>query len=234
MNRYLVDFEFITPDGRHYWLPLAFQAKDGQKARQIADRFHHGLEQTYQVQRSGPYVVGSKLEDLISEFRRGHRKGEPAFLEIVEHRVRNVAFDPKLTIDEHIGLAVQQVGTQFLDEPAVIDSIKKRSIPVRLLTEGEFAGLRTLLVINIISPDVPDQPRSIPAESVELGKVTGMVFRATIYRTPQGEIAVGIDVSDKASELDQSRDRMNTKIWEKSIELTGDHPLYYVTQKVRF
>ncbi|HET6879191.1 MAG TPA: hypothetical protein VFI31_03485 [Pirellulales bacterium] len=234
MNRYLVDFEFITHDHQHYWLPLAIQAVDGRRAKQVAERFEHGLSQKYNVQRTGPYAVGSSLADLLSEIRRGRPKGKPAFLEVIEHKVRGIEFDPALTFDEHLELAVQNVGTPFPDEPAVIESLKRHTIPVKLVEEGDFGDLGSVLVINIVSPVVPDRPRSIPADSIELGKVSGMFFRATIYQTPDGEIAASIDISDKATALQLSRDRMNTWVWEKSIELTGDHPAYYVTRRVRF
>ena len=234
MRQYLVDFEFITPDGQHYWLPLGLRAVDGRKARQIAERFEHGLAEKYNVQRTGPYAVGSYHGDLLREIRSGRRKGQPAFLQIVEHRLQKTNFDPELTFDEHMELAVQNYGTPYPDDSRVLDSVKHRTIPVRLVEEGEIEGLRSILVINIISPDVPDQPRSIPIESAELGKISGTHFRATIYETPDGEIAASIDISDSATQFQLNSDRMNTKIWERSIELTGDYPAFYVQRKVKF
>ena len=181
MKRYLVDFEILTSDGQHYWLPLALRAVNGRKATTVAERIEHGLKEKFDVQRTGPYVVGSYGGGLLEEMRKGRRQGQPAFLEVIEHRIRNVEFNPAMTFDEHMELAVQDVGAHLPDDVNIIDSLRHHRIPVRLIEEGEIEGLRAFLVINIISPSVPDQPRSIPVESVELGEVAGKHFRATIY-----------------------------------------------------
>jgi len=230
----MVDFEFETNDGQLYWLPLGFEAVDGRKAQQVAERFEHGLRQKFKVERTGPYAQGSYGGTLMAEMRRGHRKGKPVFLEMLEHKLRKVEFDPQLSFEDHMELAILASSDPYPDEPTVIGSMKNRRIPVRLVREGEVEQLRSLLVINVISPDVPNRPKSIPAESTELGTVEGRHFRATIYQTPDNAIAVSVDVSDKATQLQLDADRMNVKIWEKSVELTGDQPDYYVTRSVKF
>lgn len=233
MKRYLVDFTFEASDERIYWLPLGFLASDGRKARQVAERIEHGLQEKFAVERVGPYAAGTYQGDLLLELRRGRRKGEPAFLNLVEHTFRRVEFNPQLSFDEHLSIALLEADEPFPDDPAVIASIRNFRIPVRLVGEGNFEGLHSLLVINVISPDVPDQPRSIPAESVPLGSVEGRYFRATIYETPHNEIAVLVDISNTARQLQLDTDRMNVRIWDKSIELTGDYPDFYVTRRVK-
>ncbi len=230
MKQYVVDYEFTTPGGQYYWLPLALHAVNGRKARQIAERFEHGLSEKYNAQMTGPYVVGSYAGSLLQELRNGRNKGKPEFLEVIEHCLRLVEFDSEMTFDEHVNLSIQAHGSPYPDEPEVIASVKHRTIPVRLIEEGDLDGIHSLLVINIISPDVPDQPRSIPAESKVLGSVLGTYFCATIYQTPEDEIAVLIDISDLATPFRLNKDRMNTKIYEKSVELTGDYPDFYVQQ----
>ena len=234
MKRYVVDFEFETDDGQLYWLPLGFEAVDGRKAKQVAERIEHGLRQKFKVERNGPYAQGTYSGTLLAEMQRGHRKGEPAYLELLEHKLRKVEFDPQLSFEEHMELEILASSDPYPDEPTVIGSMKKRQIPVRLVREGDLEQLHSLLVINVISPDVPDRPKIIPAESIELGSVEGQHFRATIYQTPNNKIAASVDISEKARQLQLDADRMNIKIWEKSVELTGDQPDYYVTRRVKF
>lgn len=234
MNQYLVDFEFGTPEGRRYWLPLALQAIDLPRAIQIAERLEHGLVEKWETKRTGPYPAESGLGRVLSKLRTSQKRWRPAFLNVVEHRLHDVEFDPAATFDEHVKLAVQQADSPYPDEPAIIDTLKKRTFPVRLIKEGPMKGLEDLLVINIISPDVPDRLRHIPIESVQLGKVAGEFFRATIFHTPENEIAAAVEIATTASGEQLMSDQMNSKIWDASIELAGRHPDYYVTRKVQF
>jgi hypothetical protein len=233
VERFLIDFEFSTHDGRVYWMPVGIQARDLAAARDIADRLRHGLREKYEVAQWGPFLEGSANYELLLEFRRGRRIGKPEILVVNEYTFRTVPFDPVLTFDEHLELATIDVGEVLPGEQAIVTSMRNRRLPVRLVRDGDIKGVGEILVINVIMP-TPGQaagPRDIPAQSTRLGQVHGRYFTATIFRTPSGTIAAAVAIDAGATQLQLDSDRMNTKIFEKAIELAGAPPAYMTTSR---
>lgn len=233
MERFLIDFEFSPHDGRVYWMPLGVQARDLAAARDIAARLYHGLSEKYEVAQWGPFLEGSTRYELLLEFRRGRRIGKPEIMEVNEYSFRTVPFDPDLTFDEHFELATIDVGDVLPEEQAIVTSMRNRRLPVRLVRDGDIKDIGETLVINVIMP-TPEQvtgPRDIPAQSTRLGEVQGRHFTATIFRTPNGNIAAAVAIDTDATQLQLDSDRMNTKIFEKAIEVAGAPPAYMTASR---
>lgn len=233
MQRYLVDFEFSTPDGRIYWMPLAISASSIDDASETANRLQHGLAEKYNVDRFGPYPSGSYSEGLLLEYRRGHRQGTPEILEINEYRFRKIPFDSALSFDEHLEVAALNANEVLPEDSEVVASIKRRTINVRLVDEGSVRNLGEVLVVNVIMPNeaTTSGARAIPAESAKLDTVSGRQFRATIYKTPDGLVAAEVIIDSSASQLQLDAERMNTRIFEAAERATGRQPDYYSTRR---
>jgi hypothetical protein len=232
MERFLVDFEFSTVDGRVYWMPIGIQAANINVAAEIATRLHHGLAEKYIVERWGPFPPGEYREELLLEFRRSRRVGKPEILEVNEFRFRNVPFDPELSFDDHLDLETLQAGQVLPGDQTIIASMKHRKLAVRLVSEGEIKRFGEILVINVIMPSTRqlEAARDIPAESKALGSTTGRYFKATIYETPDGTVAAGVLIESGATQLQLDRDQMNTKIHDEAVKLTGKPPAFYTTK----
>lgn len=153
MAPYTADFQFETTTHTLYWLPLRIEADTPAIAKDVFTRFHAGLAEKFNVQQAlGPFPYESYSSELVRDYRKEHRTGIPAVLNVVEYKLRPIANDPKLSFDDQLELI--EIGPEDVlpGDEEIIARCRSRKVTVRKIRNGEIENLQELLVVNVVMP----------------------------------------------------------------------------------
>jgi len=152
MNRYLVEFEFVTVLENKYWFPFFIDASDENTAEISAKTIQTAIEQHYTLKQRSKVVL--IVEGVNAEhFNRyiQQRLGEQVkCLEINVWRFTNIPTIPTLNFDEHLSLI--ELST-LQNDSTIANRISLNKFSVRLERNyNNYKDFKEFLSLNVVDP----------------------------------------------------------------------------------
>jgi len=151
MRKYLVEFEFKTDFGNHYWFPIFLEAENSSVAEITAKTIQSAIEQNYTLKRRTKVqqIIEGVNTEPISEYIMHQQHGRIVILEMNVWKFKNLSTIPELNFDEHLELLEY---TEALNEGVIAEVVLNQKFPVRLYYSNPDFQVNEFLLLNVVDP----------------------------------------------------------------------------------